>query len=204
MKAKQIATMLATVLFAALAFAGEKEQHKMEIKVISDDGGDATHLTLDSADLGFNLHDLAVGETRSVVDKEGRPVQITRNEKGFAFDVDGKTIDMPELDGAHGESNVWVMKGDPGDDIDIDIEMLHEGGPGHHKPGHHKMATRVFGAEGVMIISEKEIDAATQQLIRTALESTGHEEVHFAGGHGKGGPHKVHVVKKVVNVEATE
>jgi hypothetical protein len=195
MKAKQIATMLATVLFAAMAYAGDTEQHKMKIELISDDGGDATHLTLDSADLGFNLHDLEVGENRSVVDKEGRPILITRNEKGFSFDVDGKTIDMPALDGAHGESNVWVMKGDHGDNIDIDVEMLHEAGSGGHT-----MATKVFGAEGVMIISEKEIDEATQSVIRMALESAGHEGVHFAGGHGDGGPHKVHVVKKVVEV----
>ena len=199
MKAKQIATILATVLFAAMAFAGEKEQHKMEIKVITDDGSDATHLTLDSADLGFNLHDLEVGETRSVVDKEGRPIQITRNEKGFAFDVDGKKIDMPAFDGAHGDGNVWVMKGDHGDNIDVDVEMLHEDGPGRHK-----MATRVFGTEGVMIISEKEIDEATQQLIRTALESTGHEDVQFVGGHSDGGPHRVHVVKKIVEVEVSD
>lgn len=199
MKAKQIATILATVLFAAMAFAGDKKQHEMKIELITDDGDDATHLTLDSADLGFNLHDLEVGETRSVVDKEGRPIQISRNEEGFAIDVDGKTIDMPAFDGPHGKGNVWVMKGDHGDNIDIDVEMLHEGGSGHHM-----MKTKVMGAEGVMIISDKEVDEATQAVIKAALESAGHEGVHFAGGYGEGGPHKVHVVKKVVEVEVTE
>ena len=70
--------------------------------------------------------------------------------------------------------------------------------------GHHGMAPRaMFAEEGVMIISGKKIDDATQQIIRAALESAGHESVHFAGG-DEGGPHRVHVVKKVIEVEATE
>jgi hypothetical protein len=54
-----------------------------------------------------------------------------------------------------------------------------------------------------MIFSGKTIDEATQQIIRTALESAGHDNVHFAGG-DDGGPHRVHVVKKFVEVEVTE
>lgn len=191
MTGKQIATLLATALFATAAYAGEKGQHKMEIKVIADDGEGETHLTLDSADLGFNLHDLEVGENRSIVDKEGRPILITRTEDGFAFDVDGKTIDMPAFDGAHEAGNVWVTKGDHM--ADVDVRVIRGGMP-------HK---EMMGDEGVVIFSGKEIDAATQQLIRTALESAGHENVHFAGG-DEDGPHAVHVVKKVVEVEVTE
>jgi len=50
----------------------EPQINKMKIKVIADDGDGETYLTLDSDDLGFNLHDMAVGENRSIANKEGR------------------------------------------------------------------------------------------------------------------------------------
>ena len=194
MTAKQIATLLATVLFAAAAYAGEKGEHKMEIKVIADDGDGETHLVLDSDDLGFNLHDMQVGENRSVVDNEGRPILITRGEESFSFDVDGKTIEMPLLEGHEG-GNVWVSKGDHMEDVDVRVMRM-----GHHNgKGPHAM----MDDQGVVIFSGKEIDAATQQVIRTALEAAGHEKIHFAGG-DNGGPHGVHVIEKVVEVEVTE
>lgn len=191
MTAKQIATLLATVLFAAAAYAGEKGDHKMEIKVITDDGDGETHLVLDSDDLGFNLHDMQVGENRSIVDKEGRSILITRGEESFSFDVDGKTIEMPVFAG---------HKGDHMKDVDVRVmRMGHHNGKGPHAKGPHAM----MDDQGVVIFSGKQIDAATQQVIRTALESAGHENVHFAGG-DHGGPHGVHVIEKVVEVEVTE
>ena len=173
MNAKQTATLLATFLLATAAYAGEQEHHKMEIKVIADDGDGETHLTLDSDDLGFSLEDMQVGENRSITDKAGRPVLITRTDDGYSFNVDGKTIDMPAF-GKHGK----------------------------HGDASHVMIKKMDG-EGVMIFSGKEIDDATQQIIRTALESAGHENVHFAGGDGDA-PHGVHVVKKVIDIEVTE
>jgi len=190
MTGKQIATLLATVLFAAVAYGGEKEHHKMEIKIIADDGDGETHLTLDSDDLGFNLHDMQVGENRSIVDKEGRSILVTRGEENFSFDIDGKTIEMPALDG-HDGRNVWVSKGDHREDVNVHVIR---GGMPH---------PRMMDDEGVVIFSGKEIDAATQQVIRTALESAGHENVHFAGG-PEGGPHGLHVIDRVVEVEVTE
>ena len=198
MKTKQFATLLATILFAVAAYAGEKEHHKMEIKIISDEGGDETHMTLDSADLGFKLHELEVGESRSVVDKDGQSILITRGEENITIDVDGKTIDLPTIGGhkdGHANRMVWVSKGDHDEDMDIDVQVIHDG----MSSGDHTMVSKVFQSDGVMIISGKEIDGATQDLIRTALESTGHENVRFAGG-DEGGPHGVHVIKKVVEV----
>jgi hypothetical protein len=195
MTAKQIATLLATVLFAAAAYAGEKGDHKMEIKVITDDGDGETHLVLDSDDMGFKLHDMQVGENRSIVDKEGRSILVTRGEDGFSFDVDGKTIEMPLFEG-HEDGNVWVSKGDHATEVDVRVMRMGD----HGGKGLHRMKG---GDQGVVIFSGKEIDEATQQLIRTALESAGHENVHFAGG-DNGGPHGVHVIEKVVEVEVTE
>ena len=190
MNAKQTATLLATILFATAAYSGEQEHHKMQIKVIADDGGDTTHLTLDSDELGFNLQDMQVGENRSIVDKEGRSILVTRGEEKFSFNIDGKIIDIPAFDG-HDGGMVWASEVDHVEDIDVHVM-------------HDSMAPNVMiDDEAVMIFSGKAIDEATQQIIRTALESAGHENVHFAGG-DDGGPHGVHVVKKVVEVEITE
>lgn len=177
MNTRQIALLLATVLFAATAYAGDKDHQKIQIKVVSDDGDGETQLTLDTDELGFSLRDMQVGENRSVVDKEGRTILITRKEDSYAFDVDGKTIDMP-LFGAHGEHHK-----------NVDVRVIHDGMP-------HKA---MMDGKGVVIISGKEIDGATQEIIRNALTAAGHEEVHFADRH-KGGPHQVRVVKEVVEV----
>lgn len=192
MKFKQFAVFVVIGLFATTVWSGEERHEKIEVKVISDGGSDGTHLVLDSEELGFNLQDMQVGENQSVVDKDGRAVLITRNEDGYSFEVDGKTIDMPAFDG-HVEKKVWVRKG--GSAPEVDVRVMHKGDGMH--PGMAPHAMMEDG--GVMIISGKEIDAATQQLIRTALESAGHESVHFAGG-GEGGPHRIHVTEKVVEV----
>ena len=190
MNAKQTATLLATILFATAAYSGENQHHKMEIKVIADDGSGETHLTLDSDDLGFNLHDMQVGENRSIVDKEGRSILVTRGEENFSFDIDGKTIELPVYSG-HEDGNVWVSKGDY--TSDFDVRVMHDG----------MVPDVMFDDEAVVIFSGKTIDEATQQIIRTALESAGHENVRFAGG-DDGGPHRIHVVKKVVEAGFTD
>lgn len=187
MKFKQFAVLVVIGLFATTVWSGEEMRHTMKIAIVEADGDSETRIELDSDDLGFNLHEMQVGENRSIVDKEGRSILITRGEENFSFEVDGKTIDMP-LFGGHDGANVWVSKGEFAPDFDVDVRVMHEG-----------MAPMAMGLEGVMIVSEKEIDEATQQIIRTALESTGHENVHFAGGH-EGGPHRVHVISKVVEV----
>ena len=187
MKAKQFATLLATVLFAAAAYAGEKDHSAIEIVVISDDAAGKTRLTLDSDDLGFNLQDMQIGENRAIVDKEGRSILITRGEDSYSFDVDGKTIEMPLFD-SHENMALWASDADH--TSNVDVRVMHEG-----------MAPNVMvHDQGVMIFSGKKIDEATQQIIRTALESAGHESVHFAGG-DEGGPHQVRVIKKVVEIK---
>jgi hypothetical protein len=175
MTTRQIALLLATVIFGAAAYAGDPGHQKVEIRVIADDGDGETHLALDSDDLDFDLHEMQVGENRSIVDKEGRTVLVTRTEDGYSFDIDGKTIDMP-LIGAHGGKMEWT----------IDSE--------HDK---HMGPPPTMFDDGVVIVSDKEIDTATQEIIRNALQAAGHENVHFADK-PEGGPHRVHVVKEVV------
>jgi hypothetical protein len=175
---------------AASAFAGE--QIKMKVAVVEDDGHGEIRIELDSDDIGFNLEELQEGESRSIVDKSGQSIVVTRRADGFSFDVDGKTIDMPMLHGNHGDM-VWVDE-DGGADIDV-----------------HVMRNATFIGEdhmgSTMIMSAEPIDEATQQIIKSALESTGHDsEVHFVthGAHhdaGQDGEHHVKVIKKVIEIK---
>jgi len=185
---KQIATVLATLLFATMAYAGDKDHQTMEIMVVSDDGDGPTHLMLDG---DLKLHDMQVGENRSIVDKQDRAILVTRNEDGYSFDVDGKTIEMPLFE-AHGDAMSWTVDGEYGEDVDV--RVMHGGV--HEAMPHMAM----MAEEGVMIISGKEIDAATQQIIRAALEAAGHESVSFSGG-SDGGPHRVHRIEQVVKIK---
>ena len=41
------------------------------------------------------------GENQAIVDEQGRTILITREADGFRFDVDGKSIKMPLLNGDH-------------------------------------------------------------------------------------------------------
>jgi len=187
MKSKQIAVLIAAISLAAAAIAGEEIRHKMAIAVVGDDGSGETRIELDSDDLGFNLHDMQVGENRSIIDKSGRTILVTREEDGFKFDVDGKTIKMPAFDGHH-EGAMWMSDGDI---TDVDVHVMHDA----------DMAT-AHSMDGVMIISNKPVDEATQQAIKSMLESAGHgSEVHFVDSDsGMGGAHKVRVIEKKVEV----
>jgi hypothetical protein len=190
MRIRRIAFLVITVCFATVAWSGEDAGHHMAIAVVGADGDSGVRIDLDSDEMDFNLHDMQVGENRAIVDKSGRSILVTRGENNFTFDVDGKTIEMP-LFNAHDDAHVWVGDGDF--TTDVDVRVLHE-----EMGGAHGMAA-MAGTDGVMIISGKEIDEATQQIIRTALESAGHEGVRFGDGH-EGGPHQIRVVEKIVEV----
>lgn len=183
MKFKQVAMLAAALLFAATAYSGDKSHHKIEIKVATDKGNGERVVSLDSDALDFDMHEMQVGENRSVVDKNGTPVLITRTEKGFTLDVEGETIELPSFDRHPAElAHVKAarhFKIDHGSDVDVRVEAME--------------------SEGVLIFSGKEIDEATQQIIRSALESAGHSNVRFAGGDDDG-PHQVRVIKEIHEV----
>ncbi len=185
MNLKETAVLIAVCLFATAAYSGEKIHHKIEVVVVGADNDGETRLVLDSDDLGFDLHDMQVGENQSIVDKDGRAILVTRTEEGFTFDVDGKKIKMPLFEG-HGDPSVWFGDGDYM--ADIDVHVMHD-----------RMSAKSMPMEGVIIFSGKEIDTATQQVIRDALELAGHTEVSFAGSDDNA-RHHVRVIKKVVEV----
>ncbi|NIA26866.1 MAG: hypothetical protein GWP02_02340 [Desulfobulbaceae bacterium] len=190
MKIGKILLLAMALGLATTAFAGEET--KMKIIVVEDSGDGEIRIDLDSDDIGFSLDELQDGESRSIVDKSGQSIVVTRKADGFTFDVDGETIDMPMLQGDHGEM-VWV---DEDGDADIDV---------------HVMRNAMFMGEdhmgSTMIMSADPIDEATQQIIKSALESAGHDsEVQFVtnGAHhsaGHDGEHHVKVIRKVIEID---
>lgn len=182
MRQRNILCLLASLALAGAALAGEEIKTKMAIAVIDTDGDDEVRLELDSGDLGFNLHDMQEGENRSIVDKSGRAILITREADGYRFDIDGKTIHMPSFD-AEQRGATWLS--------DSDVHVMHD--------------TSVASAhtmDGVMILSEKPIDESTRQAIKSLLESAGHgKDVRFIDASGPdGGPHAIKVIEKKVEV----
>ena len=110
---------------------------------------------------------------------------LSRQADGYKFDIDGKTIKMPLFDGEH-HGATWVSDGDIDD---IDVHVMHD-----------STMARASSLEGVMIVSEKPIDDATQQAIKSMLESAGHgSEVRFidtTAAHD--GAHGIKVIEKRV------
>jgi hypothetical protein len=187
MKIKQIAVFAAMAMFAMTAWSGEEVKHKMAIAIVQSDGDHEMLIEIDGADI--ELQNMQIGENRSIVDDDGRSILVTREEKGFTFNIDGKIVEMPDFMN-HEEGNVWISDDDHMTDVVVDVQMLHGS----------MAAKSMMDSETVMIISGKEIDASTQGVIRTALQTAGHQSVEFVGGGEDGGPHGVHVVRKVVEL----
>jgi len=183
MKFGKTVIVLVSLGLAAVALAASEVRTKRVIVLVEDDGEAETRIELDSDDLGFDLQAMQEGENRSIVDENGRTVIITREADGFRFDVDGKTIRMPDIHGGyHGAVRI---DGNTGEDVDVHVVRNMAMGP-MHRP------------DGIMILSGKPIDAATQQQIRSLLESAGHDsEVHFVDRENHPhGPHRIKMIQK--------
>jgi len=117
----------AAAALAAMSMAADEpatEKHTM-IKLKVDATSPDTILLED-------LHDLAVGESRSFTTDSGKVVIATRTEQGFELDVDGKTIDIADFTG-DGNAMVWhSQEGAEGDHLVFKkrIEIAEEGGEG--------------------------------------------------------------------------
>lgn len=171
------------ILMACGAAIAQEVEKKMEIKVmIAGHGGDeASEIHWSSNDMDFDLQDLAVGESRTIDSESGKTVIVTRAEEGFNFNIDGKTIMMPDM-GAHGTHMAFVDAGAIHEAIDIDVTS-----------DVHIM--RAHDPEGVTIISGEPLDQSVKDSIRSVLISAGNnEEVIFIDG-SEGG--KRVMVKKI-------
>lgn len=172
---------LALLLTFGAVHAQDVEK-KMEIKVVvAGDGDETSEMHWVSDDMDFDLQDLAVGESRTIESESGKNVTITRADEGFSFDIDGKTVMMPDM-GAHGTHMAFM--GDGGEHEEIDVQVM---GDAHVMRAHHP--------EGVTIVSGKPLDDSVKDSIRSVLISAGNnEEVTFIDGSDGG---KRVMVKKI-------
>ncbi|MGB5352566.1 MAG: hypothetical protein WBN32_03040 [Woeseia sp.] len=156
-------------LFLGATVLAQETESELEL-AINDGQGDDVVIRFNSKEQGFNLHDLQIGETRSVNTVDGRPVVVTRVAEGYSFDVDGRTIAMP---------------------------LMHEGDAGVRHKEVHVVRSMHGGSdeqpEGVTIISPTPLDDATRSAISGALSAAGQSDVRFITTEMMGpGPHGMH------------
>lgn len=198
MKLRTPTLFLWVALIAGAAIAGEERQTRIEI-VVEDDATGAQSFLFDSEEAGFDLHSLAVGETRTLTDRHGSTADIRRTDDGFEFDVNGKTIDLtgPPHDEMHGAHTRELLD----DNADSKVVVLKD-----------VRNVKVIGsntADGVMVISGGEIDSATRERIREALQVSGqNNEVRFFDSsefdvdadNKMHGDHEVRIIKRETTV----
>ncbi len=185
-----ITLVLATCLaVAAAASADIEEKREMKIVVAGHVGDEATTIHwIGSGDSAFDMHGMQVGETQSIIDESGRAILITREEEGYKFEVDGKTVALPQI-GVPGEYMAFGHAPDVSADFDVEIV------------GNH-LATPVHDANTVTIISDEPLDATTQESIKAVLQSAGRDEtVTFIDGGSTFGARHVQVIRKRVETE---
>lgn len=188
---RKLLASVAALGFAMSAFAGDGKHMSMSIAVIDDATQEEVRVDLDDETLGFRLADMQVGENRAVVDKNGQNVLITREENGFKFDVDGKTIRTPLRHApVDGEFDVVVM-GAPHADA-------------AHRAPLPPLPPLAPGSAGTTIISSEPIDEATQQAIEQLLEAAGYDaDVRFIDRRAPGDKrHEVRIIEKRVEKSA--
>ncbi len=186
MNMQKLIFVAAALTLATTVLAEEAAETKIEISIDEGDGNAAIHLNLDNESMGFNMHEMQLGEIQSIVDESGRAIMITREEDGYKLDIGGETVHLPLIDG--GQEMLWVEDIDM-DDADVEVHVIAGGDfTGDSTPA------------GVTIISEKAIDDVTQETIRALLESSGHDTgVEFIdGGQMDGGLHKKVIIKKEI------
>ncbi len=119
-----------------------------KIKLVLDHDGNTEHLALD------NIHEMAVGESRTLATESGMPVVLTRDADGFEIDLDGRKIRLdepfPGTEGGPGQfrKRIVVKEGGEGADGAADVMIVRDkaaaGADGHDVV----VMRRGAGAEG--------------------------------------------------------
>ena len=170
---------------AGSAMAGDEAKMNMAIDMLGENGVNGKHFKFNSDDLGFDLDEMQVGESRSIVDESGQSILVTRGEEGFSLNIDGETIELPHLRGGDHGGMHWIPNGE---DSDINVHVMRD-----------IDVTRTSAMSGTMILSPKPIDGATQQAIKSLLESAGYgSEVNFVDH--EGAENRNVMIKKVKRV----
>jgi len=148
-----IATSFAALVFLGLA-AQAQEPVEPRIHIAVDDGAGPIAIDL-GGENAFDPADLQVGESRSIVDEDGRNVLFTRTAEGMQVSVDGRTIELPPMHGPHPGPHPGPHDGN------MDIRVMRMHGPGGPAD------------DAITIISGKPLDDAVKETIRSTLVSAG-------------------------------
>lgn len=180
---------------AVLADAGEKREMKIVVQGVSADDSTSFHWVSD--DSGFDMHNMQVGETHSIVDESGRPVLITRQEDGFEFNIDGETVVVPDL----GEHGMAIATGDFTSNVDVEVIADREIMAAHEAGSVAIMSGEPHEAAGVTIISHEPLDESVRESIKSVLLSAGRDDgVTFIDGSGRPDGHQVTIIEKKVEI----
>ncbi len=144
---KQIIFLLATGIFlmsAGSIVAGEDPEIVVEKKYV-------VALSTDDFELEeTDLSHLAVGDAETILTESGKTIDLLRTEEGIEIYIDGELLDIgmadAELHGSHKivhadveiicdedeecEETVWISEDG---EMDVDVEVLHEGHETAHK-----------------------------------------------------------------------
>ena len=137
---KAVISLVAIGMFGA-AIAQEEARVKIEVKT-DHSVGDGVHVAIDSADLGFNLHDMQEGENQAIVDEQGRTILVTRTADGFTFETEGKTIKMPLIGGDH--EKMIALHGEHAENVEVHVvHDVHEVDGDHDEVREVKIVKKV-------------------------------------------------------------
>ena len=192
MKTLKLLVLAVSLIFAAVALAQDDEQMEMKIVVAGTTTDESTTIHwIGSGEAGFDMQAMQIGENQSFVDESGRAILVTREEEAFRFNIDGKTIVLPDF----GDRPEYIALAD-GSDVtaDFDIEIVGD---------HHAMSTMAmpaFSPGGVTIISGEPLDASTQESIKAVLLSVGRDDEVTFISHGDGSDGQVQMLRKRVEV----
>lgn len=196
MKTLKLVALGLTLIFSAAALADVEEEHEMNIVVQGMSGDDSTSLHWVSDDSGFDMQNMQVGETHSIIDESGRSVLITRQEDGFEFNIDGKKMVVPDM-GEHG----WALTGGSDFTTNVDVEIIadHQMMSAHEAGSVAIMSGGPHEASGVTIISHEPLDESVKESIKSVLLSAGRDDgVTFIDGSGDSDGHQVRIIKKQI------
>lgn len=170
---------------------------KHELRIAIDDGtpDGQVFIDLDDAASGVDLHDMQIGESRSIVGESGRSVLVTRVANGLELNIDGRIIEVPDFSGSPDFVHVAAN-----DAVSIDHEIV--------RAVHIVDAgSATSGDDAIVIVSPERIDDATRDGIRSLLSSAGHaDDVRFldaeSGEHQSreiDEEHRIKVIERKVN-----
>jgi hypothetical protein len=192
--AKGIIVSVFVFVLGAAAFAGE--EHRMLVELgVDEHGQEAEIFRFDRDDPGMSLHDMQVGESRTLTDDSGTTALVVRTEDGFEFDINGRKFRMGNVIGGHG---VATIRGTRASDF------LVNAGQGVHAASSVRIVDGGTG-DRVTIISGSALDETTKQQIRDVLASTGQTgDVTFIDPNSSHGDHgrveRVHIITNEVDV----